>query len=124
MATPADASAAEAMVRSGYRALGAQMLRVDLVERLARIAHDARSGRKPFTPDPGLATSLGLRHPSFSQLMLALGFRAAPPGEPEAWIWKGMARPKDRKDNAPRPGNAFGALADLYPGRATGSAAR
>jgi ATP-dependent RNA helicase SUPV3L1/SUV3 len=124
MATPADADAAEAMIRSGYRALGAQMLRVDLVERLARIAHDAREGRKPFTPDPGLATSLGLRHPSFAQLMLALGFRAAPAGEPEAWVWKGKARPRQGKENAPRPGNAFGALADLYPNRASGSAAR
>ena len=122
MATPADAAACEAMVRAGYRALGAQMLRVDLVERLARIAHDARSGRAPFTPDPGLATSLGLRHASFAQLMLALGFRATPPGEPEAWVWKGKREP--RKDNARRPGNAFGALADLYPGGAAGSAAR
>jgi ATP-dependent RNA helicase SUPV3L1/SUV3 len=124
MTTPAEAAAAEAMVRAGYRALGAQMLRVDLVERLARIAHDARTGRKPFTPDPGLATSLGLRHPSFAQLMLALGFRAAQPGEPEAWVWKGKARPKPHKDSAPRPGNAFGALADLYPGAASRSAAR
>jgi ATP-dependent RNA helicase SUPV3L1/SUV3 len=123
MPTPADAAACEAMVRSGYRALGAQMLRVDLVERLARIAHGARTGRKPFTPDPGLPTSLGLRHPSFAQLMLALGFRASQPGEAEAWVWKGKSRPRPRKEAAPRPGNAFGALADLYPG-ATGSAAR
>ena len=122
MATPADPAACEAMVRAGYRALGAQMLRVDLVERLARIAHDSRTGRAPFTPDPGLATSLGLRHPSFAQLMLALGFRATPPGEPEAWVWKGKREP--RRENARRPGNAFGALADLYPTGAAGSAAR
>lgn len=121
MATPTDLATCEAMVRAGYRALGAQMLRVDLVERLARIAHDARSGRTPFTPDPGLATSLGLRHASFAQLMLALGFRAAPPGEPETWIWKGKREP--RKEQA-RPGNAFGALADLYPATLPRNAAR
>ena len=55
--------------------------------------------------------------------MLALGFRASPPGGPESWVWKGKGKPKP-KDAAPRPGNAFGALADLYPGGAAGSAAR
>lgn len=114
MTTPPDVATCEAMVRAGYRALGAQMLRVDLVERLARIAHDSRSGRTPFTPDPGLATSLGLRHASFAQLMLALGFRASAPGTPETWMWKGK---RDvRTERAQRPGNAFSALADLYPG--------
>ena len=125
MSTPHDAAATEAMARAGYRALGAQMLRVDLVERLARLAHDARSGRAPFSPDPGLATSLGLRGPSFSQLMLALGFRSArieaangEGGNPtEGWVWKGKKPP--RKGSAPRPGNAFGALADLWPSNAT-----
>ena len=124
MATPPDAANCEAMVRAGYRALGAQMLRVDMVERLARIAHDAREGRKPFSPDPGLAISLGLRHASFAQLMLALGFRASQSGPTEAWIWKGKARPRTHKENAPRPGNAFGALADLYAKDAAGGAAR
>jgi len=120
--TPTDTAACEAMVRAGYRALGAQMLRVDLVERLARIAHDTRSGRAPFTPDPGLATSLGLRHASFAQLMLALGFRATPPGGPEAWIWKGKRA--SHKQPARRPGNAFGALESLYPAHFAGDAAR
>ena len=121
MLTPGDSAATEAMARAGYRVLGAQMLRVDLVERLARLAHDARSGRAPFAPDPGLATSLGLRGPSFSQLMLALGFRSArieapnEDGAPavEGWVWKGK-RPA-RKETGPRPGNAFGALAELRP---------
>jgi ATP-dependent RNA helicase SUPV3L1/SUV3 len=122
MATPPDMATCEAMVRAGYRALGAQMLRVDLVERLARIAHDSRSGRTPFTPDPGLATSLGLRHASFAQLMLALGFRAVSPGGVDAWIWKGKREP--RKERLARPGNAFGALADLYPGTLSRNAAR
>jgi hypothetical protein len=51
---------------------------------------------------------------SFAQLMLALGFRTAEQG----WVWKGK-RPDDpktrrrKKEDKPRPGNAFGALAAL-----------
>ena len=106
--TPPTRAAADAFARAGYRPLGAQMLRVDMAERLARIAHDAREGSGPFVPDPGLAISLGLRPPSFAQLMLALGFRPAETG----WLWKGRRRPAPVAIPA-RPGNAFGALAAL-----------
>ncbi|UAK24808.1 helicase-related protein [Sphingomonas nostoxanthinifaciens] len=112
--TPPDAVTCNAFAMAGFRPLGAQMLRVDQVERLARTAHDARpdaaGGRAAFDPDPGLATSLGLASPSFSQLMMALGFRRADAG----WAWKGQ-RPQPATAAAPaaRPGNAFGALAGL-----------
>lgn len=109
--TPSDAERFEAFARAGYRPLGAQMLRVDLAERLARIAHDGRNGRAAFAPDPGLATSLGLRHPSFVQLMLALGFRPASGEEERSWVWRGPRPP--RPAPPPRAGNAFGALAAL-----------
>ena len=109
VATPADPAICAAFIAAGFRPLGAQMLRVDQVERLARNAHDMRSGRAAFAPDPGLATSLGLASPSFAQLMLALGFRQAEAG----WVWKGK-RPLPHPVTAPlRPGNAFGALAVL-----------
>ena len=112
--TPRDSAACHAFVIAGFRPLGAQMLRVDQVERLARNAHDTRSGRTAFAPDAALATSLGLMPASFAQLMLALGFRTAEQG----WVWKGKRTddPKARrkkKPDKPRPGNAFGALAAL-----------
>jgi ATP-dependent RNA helicase SUPV3L1/SUV3 len=108
--TPRDAATCHAFVMAGFRPLGAQMLRVDQVERLARNAHDTRSGRDVFAPDAALATSLGLMPASFAQLMLALGFRAAEQG----WVWKGkrMETPAKKPAKA-RPGNAFGALAGL-----------
>jgi ATP-dependent RNA helicase SUPV3L1/SUV3 len=113
VATPPDAQTCAAYVMAGFRPLGAQMLRVDQVERLARNAHDARaeggSARAPFAPDPGLATSLGLASPSFAQLMLALGFRSADDG----WVWKGKRPSAKPTDQRPRPGNVFGALAAL-----------
>jgi ATP-dependent RNA helicase SUPV3L1/SUV3 len=112
--TPADGATAHAFAVAGFRPLGAQMLRVDQVERLARNAHDTRSGRTAFAPDAALATSLGLMPASFAQLMLALGFRTAE----EGWVWKGKhgglrAQAKRKKPDKPRPGNAFGALAAL-----------
>jgi len=111
--TPSDSSTCQAFMLAGFRPLGAQMLRVDQVERLARNAHDTRSGRAAFAPDAALATSLGLMPASFAQLMLALGFRTAEQG----WVWKGKhasERPRARKkQEKPRPGNAFSALAGL-----------
>jgi ATP-dependent RNA helicase SUPV3L1/SUV3 len=113
--TPGDSAICAAFVAAGFRPLGAQMLRVDQVERLARNAHDARpdgkGGRLPFAPDPGLAVSLGLASPSFQQLMLALGFRRAE----EGWLWRGKPSKVAPKPATvqPRPGNAFGALAGL-----------
>ena len=113
--TPGDAATCAAFVAAGFRPLGAQMLRVDQVERLARNAHDARgdgkSGRRPFVPDPNLPVSLGLGSASFQQLMLALGFRRTE----EGWLWRGKpaSAPARPATVQPRPGNAFGALAGL-----------
>ena len=113
LVTPGDQAACHAFVMAGFRPLGAQMLRVDQVERLARSAHEARpeekGGRGVFSPDPGLATSLGLASPSFHQLMLALGFRPADQG----WAWRGKRAEPERRSVPVRPGNAFGALAAL-----------
>lgn len=127
LSTPEENARFEAWARAGFRPLGAQMLRVDMVERLARIAHDGRNGlkgaglkergRAAFAPDPALAVSLGLRPASFAQLMLALGFRPAEAESKRAahphWIWRGARRP--RPAAPPRPGNAFAALAGLWP---------
>ena len=100
----------------GYRPLGAQAVRVDLVERIARAAHDARQGRKPFAPDPALATSMGLTGETLARLMAQLGFRTArsAEGEPQRWIWQGLVAPPRPK--APPRDNAFAALQALKHG--------
>ncbi|WP_375427566.1 helicase-related protein [uncultured Sphingomonas sp.] len=107
-----------AVLAAGFRPLGAQAVRVDLVERIARAAHDARQGRAPFLPDPALSTSIGLEAETLARLMAELGFRAASRGEelPEGasatprWVWRG--RPPARAITAPpAPDNAFAALA-------------
>ncbi|MBS0478569.1 MAG: helicase, partial [Proteobacteria bacterium] len=74
---PRGASGAD--LTHGFRPLGQQAVRVDLVERIARAAHDARKGRAPFAPDPALATSIGLQPDTLARLMAQLGFRAARP---------------------------------------------
>ena len=94
-----------AVLAAGFRPLGAQAVRLDLVERLARAAHDARAGRKPFVFDAALATSMGLQEPTVARLMAELGFR---PAKPEGWAWRG--RPPARAAASPRVGNAFAAL--------------
>ena len=96
-----------ATLAGGFRPLGAQAVRVDLVERIARAAHDARQGRAPFAPDPALATSMGMEPGTVARLMTELGFRPLPEGR---WAWRG--RPP-AKASAPQPGNAFAVLAEL-----------
>jgi ATP-dependent RNA helicase SUPV3L1/SUV3 len=98
----------------GFRCVGPQMLRVDLVERLARHAHEARTGKdQPFV-DGALITSLGLQPQAVARLMRDLGFRST---EGEAgWAWKGQGRrPRDER-SAATPTGAFAALAGLRRG--------
>jgi len=100
----------------GFRPLGAQAVRVDLVERIARAAHDARKGRAPFAPDPALATSMGVQPDTLARLMAQLGFRAARPGEDgkPRWMWQGLT--PNAKPKAPPKDNAFAALAGMLDG--------
>ncbi len=105
------------LARLGFRALGPQLLRVDMVERLARHAHDVRTGKEGSHVDEALATSLGLQPPAVARLMRDLGFR---PSEGEAaWVWKGRGRGRSRGEGkgppAPSSG-AFAALAELRRG--------
>ncbi|PZQ62022.1 MAG: helicase [Sphingomonas taxi] len=105
--------AAGATPLMGYRPFGGQAVRIDLVERVARAAHDARAarGRAPFAPDPSLAVSIGLEPATVARLMAELGFRpAAVPGEVAHYVWRGRAR---ARAVAPSPDNAFAALAGL-----------
>ncbi len=100
----------------GFRSFGVQAVRIDLVERIARAAHDARpktgGTRKPFAPDPALAVSMGLQPETIARLMVELGFRPAPAADGAArWVWRGRG---PVKRVAPAPDNAFAALADLY----------
>ncbi|MCW3846529.1 helicase-related protein [Sphingomonas sp. LB-2] len=97
----------------GFRPLGSQAVRVDLVERIACAAHESRKGRKPFIPDPALATSMGLQPETLARLMAQLGFRTAR-GREGAWIWQGLT-PAAKPKAAPE-GNAFAALAGLRDG--------
>jgi ATP-dependent RNA helicase SUPV3L1/SUV3 len=101
------------LLKLGFRSVGPQMLRVDLVERLARHAHEARTGKdQPFV-DQALITSLGLQPQALAKLMRDLGFRST---QNEAgWAWKGQGRrPRDERQAAPT--GAFAALAGLRRG--------
>ncbi|MGL4313053.1 MAG: helicase-related protein, partial [Sphingomonas sp.] len=95
-------------VPHGYRLIGRQALRVDLVERIARAAHDARQGRDPFPFDFAPAAAMGLRPETLARLMQVLGFRARAGDGHSAphWQWHGIRRPR-RGAAIAAPSNAF-----------------
>jgi ATP-dependent RNA helicase SUPV3L1/SUV3 len=115
-ATVLPRGATGADLAQGFRPLGQQAVRVDLVERIARNAHDARKGRAPFSLDPALATSMGLQPDTLARLMAQLGFRSARPGEDgkPRWMWQGLT--PNAKPKAPPTDNAFAVLAGMLDG--------
>jgi ATP-dependent RNA helicase SUPV3L1/SUV3 len=111
LATPPDRTL---LGRLGFRAAGAQMIRVDMAERIAARAYEARAGEAAEAVDAALVTSLGLLPETVAKLMRDIGFRPneAAPG----WIWRG--RERRRRPRAPEtPGSShFAALAGLKRG--------
>ncbi|HEY9520361.1 MAG TPA: hypothetical protein VIQ39_02330, partial [Methyloceanibacter sp.] len=107
--TPAEARRL-LLATLGFRALGPQMLRVDLVERLAKHAFEAKAGKRERAVDEALVISLGLRAESVVRLMRDLGFRATEGAA--GWVWKGRSRSRHQAP-APVPGHAFAGLASL-----------
>ncbi len=99
-------------IASGFRPLAAQAVRVDLVERLARIVHEQRTGRQAFTLDSALAVSMGLEPATIQRLMAELGFVRRGGEDGERWAWRG--RPAIRQPSLPSArGGAFAGLGEL-----------
>ena len=111
----------------GYRRIAAQLIRVDLADKLLQSAHRARiaaSGRR-FALDPALARSMGLSSVSFAALLRSAGFRAheprrlaegaSGPPAPQMWDWRAPRPPEPRAAimRTARPGGPFAALAEL-----------
>jgi len=94
-----DPSAPEGFYEiAGYWPVGGVAVRVDMVERLARAMHDARTGAEPFAPAETWPATLGLPREGFARLMRALGYRAREEGR-FAWGQDGIERTLPR----PRP---------------------
>jgi ATP-dependent RNA helicase SUPV3L1/SUV3 len=89
-------SLASAARRAGYRRFGGQMIRIDLVERIARSAHDARKAARQFTPEPSLATSIGVGTATLALVLRALGFHPIVGDGVPQWRWSGRPRQKIR----------------------------
>jgi ATP-dependent RNA helicase SUPV3L1/SUV3 len=104
---------------AGFWRVGAQAVRIDMVDRLARAIHGRRAGRAPFIPDPNWAASLGLGHEGLARLMRALGCRPQLVDGTQHFAWRGVRRPQQRP--VPVPGEAvetaapspFSVLADV-----------
>jgi ATP-dependent RNA helicase SUPV3L1/SUV3 len=103
------------LARLGFRTAGPQMIRVDMAERIAGHAHEARAaqGEDRAPVDPALVTSLGLLPEAVAKLMRDIGFR--PSEAAPYWIWRG--RERRRRPRAPeKTSHHFAALAELRRG--------
>jgi ATP-dependent RNA helicase SUPV3L1/SUV3 len=97
---------------AGFRAFGTQMVRIDIVERIARAIHDQRRGDAAFAVDPRCATALGIGEDTLSRIMRAIGFRHAPgTTTPILWRWRGISRRGQRPVRIENP--SFAALQAL-----------
>lgn len=122
-------------VPPGYRQLDRRALRVDVADKLVRLAHERRDAsrkKRDFALDPALAISTGLTTESYARLLRQAGFVARVPAPlgagvfgpplPPLWTWQPAVRrgpaepfePTARNPEPPTP-NAFAALAGLLP---------
>ncbi|MFN6936402.1 MAG: helicase, partial [Tsuneonella sp.] len=110
---------------AGYRPAGDQAIRVDISDKLLRLAHEARTASKSrhFTLDTAMVLSTGLKADNWIRLLGAAGFKVqrartlpagafGPPG-PDRWTWRPVRREAAQAAPRPREGSAFAALADL-----------
>jgi ATP-dependent RNA helicase SUPV3L1/SUV3 len=90
-----SAALASSAEDSGFFRFGDQMLRFDILERIATGIHNQRAGFSPFEPDLGLAASLGVGAATLDRVLRALGFVPIGSGEANVWRWRGM---RDRRN--------------------------
>jgi ATP-dependent RNA helicase SUPV3L1/SUV3 len=90
---------------AGFHHFGDQMLRVDLVERIARALHDQRKGAGAFAPNLQLSTSLGIGEATLGRILRALGFVSVANAQ---WRWRGRRKPVSNVSTPESP--AFAAL--------------
>ncbi len=93
----ANFAAASHASRLGFRKIAEEYVRVDMVERLVKQAHDARKQGEIFAVDTALATSLGLSTACHEALLALAGFvKSADKPAP-------VATPVDDAVAAPQP---------------------
>ena len=78
---------------AGFWPIGAEAVRIDMVDRLARAIHGRREGRTPFIPDPNWAATAGLSRDGLARLMRALGYRLQLVDGAAHFAWRGHRRP-------------------------------
>ncbi|MSO66035.1 MAG: hypothetical protein EXQ85_09640, partial [Alphaproteobacteria bacterium] len=104
---------------AGYRAFGARLIRLDMIERLADAAW-AKNEQGPFVSSPELLSLVGCRREELAAILREIGFRVlAGEGEPRFHAkprrWR-RSRPVDgggRADEPVDPHSPFAALATL-----------
>ena len=98
---PQDLAAAAQL--AGFYSFGDQMLRFDLLEKIALKIHEQRRGHAPFEPDTKVAAALGVGSATLMSVLRALGFVPVGPIEQKQWRWRGLRReaPDNRRLQSP-----------------------
>src|SRR3546814_17497728 len=97
--TPKGEAAETGARISGFRSFAGQFMRMDIAERLVRLAHEKMEKGEAFTPEDPQIVSLGLSGQGFAQLMRGAGFRpAVSQGQSdENWTFGGRQPRGDKK---------------------------
>src|SRR3546814_6835787 len=85
--TPKGEAAETGARISGFRSFAGQFMRMDIAERLVRLAHEKMEKGEAFTPEDPQIVSLGLSGQGFAQLMRGAGFRPAVSQGPSDANW-------------------------------------
>ena len=100
----------------GFGVFGERAVRLDMVERLAKAMHKARTGGKPFVPEADWRHRLGVGEDDFAAVMKGIGYRRTRADADPAFAWRGLRAPsrgKARDQRRPAKHSPFAALAEL-----------
>jgi ATP-dependent RNA helicase SUPV3L1/SUV3 len=112
---------------AGFRPAGPRAARLDAVERLAGACAAARGLGADFALDSSIAAAIGCPARDIEGVLAALGYKRVQEGDAKTgaasrWRQAAPARARAKASAAAKPGNAFGALADLIVPRKAGGA--
>ncbi|MDP6342837.1 MAG: helicase-related protein [Alphaproteobacteria bacterium] len=110
MAAPEQPAARTFLATCGFRTIGDQAIRIDILDRLARLAHQASKGG-PFQASHEMQSLLGRGREALDLVLTALGYRGDGDGEGRRYRYQRVGSKKRRQRE--RPTARHSAFAEL-----------